>query len=82
MTSLQYNHYKNNYKKLKDVTMQSHKWLHAHEKPSMEPVGSAVSVATRHVNAEQSILSWKQQKSKINLPVAVTSQDVTQKIVE
>ena len=38
---------------------QSHKWLRTHKKPSADPVGSVVSVATRCVNAEQSASSWK-----------------------
>ena len=44
--------------------MQSHKWLRAHEKPLADPVGSVASVATRHVNAEESESSQKQPKSK------------------
>ena len=73
MTNLQYNCYKNDYEKSKDVTMQSHKWLRAHEKPSTEPVGSAASVATRHANAEQSASSQKNLESKKSLPGVVTS---------
>ena len=63
----------------KDVAMQSHKWLRAHEKPSMESVGSAASAATRRANAEQLELSQKQQKSKKNLPEVVGRQDMARK---
>ena len=58
-TNLQYNRYKNDYENSKDVVTQSHKWLHAHEKPLADPVGSAASTATRCTNAEQSVSSRK-----------------------
>ena len=78
-TSLQYNCYKNDYEQLKDVAMQSHKWLCAHEKPSAEPVESAASTATMHTNAEQLESSQKQQKSKKDSPQVVGRRDVAQK---
>ena len=60
--------------------MQSHKWLSAHEKPSAEPVKSAVSVATRHVNVEQSESSQKQQRSKKTPPEVIRMRDMAWKV--
>ena len=62
--------------------MQSHKWLHAHENPLTEPVGSAASMATRRANAEQSALSQKNLESKKSLPGVVTSRDTARKVAE
>ena len=62
--------------------MQSHKWLRAHEKPLVDPVGSVASMATRCANAEESESSQDQSKSKKSLPGVVTSRDTAQKVAE